>query len=70
LQILHCSEIRYFWITWQFGIIEVGKGQAFGWDRIMAYRPLQLYNVEAVGYSTGYGYDGVWTMIADDSKYY
>lgn len=67
VQILHCTETRYFWITWRYGTIEVGRGQEFGWDRFMAYQPLELYTVEAVGYSTGFGVDGTWIMTTDYS---
>jgi len=61
--ILHCSERRYFWITWQYGAIEVGRGEIIGQDQFMDYHPLELYIVKSLGYSTGYGYTGTWFIL-------
>jgi hypothetical protein len=64
-QILHCTQARYFWINWRYGSIEVGRGQLIGWDKFMVYQPLELYDVQAIGYSTGYGFNGTWVVNAD-----
>jgi Farnesoic acid 0-methyl transferase len=67
-QIIHCTEVRSFWISWRHGTIEVGRGLQVGWNSFMAYQPLELYDVVAVGYSTGFGHEGTWIMTTDDSK--
>ena len=36
--ILSCNEVRYFWIRWANGYIEVGKGMTVGVDHFMAYQ--------------------------------
>lgn len=61
--ILHCTESRFFWITWQYGAIEAGKGEIAGKERFIDYQPLELYDIRSVGYSTGYGSDGSWFII-------
>src|ERR1043165_4341920 len=68
-QILSCTERRYFWVTWQKGAIEVGRGEIIGRDKFMDYQPLQMYPVNAIGYSTGYDYNGTWYIKALARKY-
>ena len=60
--IVSCVENRHFWISWADDSIEVGKGEIVGTNRILQYTPLQIYEVRAVGYSTGYGYNGTWAI--------
>lgn len=57
-----CNEYRSFWITWQNGAIEVGRGEVIGTDRFMDFQPLDLYPVNAVGFSSGYGLNGTWNI--------
>lgn len=57
---LSCTEQRFFWFTWQYGNIAVGQGQIVGLNRFLSYQPLQMYPVNAVGYSCGWGYNGTW----------
>ena len=60
--ILKCNEERSFWITWQNGAIEVGRGEVVGQDRVMDFQPLEFYPVRAVGFSTGYSFNGTWNI--------
>ena len=62
--ILSCTEQRWFWVTWQYGAIEVGRGEVLGDNKFMDYQPLQMYPVNAIGYSTGYDYNGTWFIKA------
>lgn len=68
LSILHCTERRNFWLTWQYGAIEVGKGEIIGKERFMDYQPLELYDVRSIGYSTGYGHDGSWYILGTGGR--
>jgi len=67
--ILSCTEQRYFWVTWQYGAISVGRGEIIGLDEIMDYQPMELYPVTAVAYSTGYDYNGTWYIKASYGLY-
>uniref|UniRef100_X2B7D1 Farnesoic acid O-methyl transferase domain-containing protein n=1 Tax=Capitella teleta TaxID=283909 RepID=X2B7D1_CAPTE len=59
-EINSCQHHRAFWITWQNGAIEVGQGEIIGLERIMDYQILDMYPVRAVGFSTGYAFNGTW----------
>jgi len=65
---LHCTEQRWFWFTWQYGAIEVGQGQIVGVDRFLDFQPMQMYPVNAIGYSSGWGYNGTWYIPISSGK--
>jgi len=61
--ILSCSETRYFWVTWHNSLVAVGRGEVLQQDILRDARPVlsnDINEITAVGYSTGWGYNGTW----------
>ena len=63
-----CTEERSFWISWQNGAIEVGRGEILGQERFLDFQPLEFYPIRAVGFSTGYSFNGTWSIKLLDGK--
>ena len=50
--ILSCNETRFFWVSWEGGVIEVGLGLRVGQRRFLFWKDLSPRNVTAVGFSS------------------
>lgn len=54
--ILSPNEWRTFWIRWNDGHVEVGKGHDVGNNRFMDWQQTgNIFNITAIGVSTGFG---------------
>ena len=60
--ILNIDEDRPFWVSWEGGYIEVGKGPVRGRDRILAYQDPEPRTVHHVTFGTGWGTTGHWEV--------
>uniref|UniRef100_A0A1I8NZK1 Farnesoic acid O-methyl transferase domain-containing protein n=1 Tax=Stomoxys calcitrans TaxID=35570 RepID=A0A1I8NZK1_STOCA len=59
-KILSSSEYRGFWIRWQEQTITVGRaGESMAF---MTYKDPQLFSINYVGLSTGWGASGTWSF--------
>jgi len=63
--ITSCTELRTFWVGWENGVIEVGRGGELGQDRLMTVTDNDFPGVNYLAISTGWGSEGVW-VINDD----
>lgn len=60
--ILHCTERRWFWMSWDNDAIRVGQGSAIGQGVFMQYLPIAMRDIRAIGFSTGFTYSGRYTI--------
>ena len=68
--ILHCDELRTFWIRWSADVIEVGYGRKVGEElfMIMTNTPLGQ-SITSLSVSTGWGSTGVWNTNSVTGMY-
>jgi len=64
--ILHCDEMRSFWISWEYGLIMVGKGSKVGKNEVMHWLDPAPYSVHAISVSTGYESSGLWEFSSTE----
>ena len=64
--ILDCLEKRDFWVGWTNMTIQVGTGAVPFQYGFMQWRDDYFYEVDAVGFSTGHGSTGEWTLKTGD----
>ena len=57
--LMHCNETRYFWTSWEGGVIEVGRGLVVGDRMFMRWVDPDPHNVTAVGIS-GWNKENRW----------
>ena len=57
--ILNCNSMKYFWVTWDDGAIEVGIGAVIGQSRILYYKDPEPYTVNSITVAT-YGVTGYY----------
>ena len=50
--ILSCSSGSYFWIRWEDGLIEVGKGSVVGTDKILDHLDTRYETIKALSFTT------------------
>jgi hypothetical protein len=64
--LVHCSELRPFWISWnwQIGELRVGKGLV-NTEEILHYVDAAMSPFHAVSVSTGDGFTGEWQFTRD-----
>ena len=61
--VLSCAIFRAFWVTWQDGYIQVGRGTVTGANVFMEWEDTEYsVTVEAVSLSTGWGASGEWQL--------
>ena len=66
--ITHCEETRYFWVSWEGGAIEVGRGLVVG-DRIfMRWVDPDPYAITAIGIS-GWNKENSWEFSHNEGKH-
>ena len=46
--ILSCTETRYFWVSWQTGRIQVGKGLRIGDNMFLNWLPTETHDIKSV----------------------
>ncbi|XP_061175873.1 uncharacterized protein LOC133184808 [Saccostrea echinata] len=54
-KILHCDEALYFWVSWNKGIVKVGKGRVVGTDEILSYTDPSPIKIRYFAVSGGFG---------------
>lgn len=62
LNILSANEFRPFWISWQAGSIQFGKGETPGNDRVLQYSDPQRPYVHSVSFASAGNVWGLWQM--------
>ena len=67
--ILHCNETRYFWVSWDDGLIEIGRGTVVGEDRIIGRLFENKLNIMSIGFS-GWRNEGEWFFPNHHSEIY
>ena len=60
--ILSCTEDKYFWISWQKGLIQVGMGLSYGEALILQWQDPMPKNLQFVQVSTSLASTGLWTF--------
>jgi len=63
--IVSCNETRFFWVSWDGGLIEVGLGLRVGQRRFLFWKDLSPRNVTAVGF-TGWDKENDWEFTHND----
>ena len=66
--LLHCDEFRSFWILWEAGRIEVGKGGDVGVGSLLRWRDPAPRPIHGVSVSTVIGVAGDWQFEDVNSK--
>lgn len=64
-QLLSCDEMRDFWVSWESGTLELGKGSRYTWN-LLSTRGVVEHDINAVSFCTGNGTSGDWQMYWDD----
>jgi len=64
--ILDCMEKRDFWVGWTDMTIQVGTGSEAFQSVFMQWKDEYFHEVDAVGFSTGHGATGEWTLKTAD----
>ena len=61
--VLFCAETRSFWISWEGGVVAVGKEQIPYEHQLLLFSPMDefSYPIEAISVRT-VGGDGIWTI--------
>lgn len=67
--VIDCLQSRWFWLSWNGGLIEVARGSASG-QRFLSWQDDSPHNVFAVSFSTGPGDFGDWTYLYTSGDYY
>ena len=57
--ILSCNETRYFWVSYEGGLIEVGRGLELGQRRFLHWKYENPHAVTAIGFS-GWDVEDEW----------
>ena len=62
--LVSCTELRDFWVSWRDNHIMCGKGRVIGEEIILAYDDSKspAYEVNFIGISTGFGASGTWII--------
>jgi len=58
--LLSCTEMRHFWITWYTGQIRIGKGPNIGEDFILDFQELRPEEVRVISFSTFSKEEAYW----------
>ena len=62
--ILSCNMYIPIWLSWEGSHIEVGVGLEVGTNVILSWQnPSAHWQVQAVGVSTGFDYEGDWSFL-------
>ncbi len=65
VDILSCTEMKSFWITWQehnSGLVQVGKGQFPGNNQLLQYSADDIIPINAISVTTGTDTTGLWQI--------
>ena len=60
--ILSCDLARYFWVTWEDGVIQMGTGGVLLQGTILTFTDPEPYTVNSVTLATSDGYTGRWNI--------
>ena len=60
IDILSCTETRYFWISWYYGMIRVGKGSIVGDDQFLTWDGPGMVRARALSFTNAAGWSGTW----------
>ena len=67
--ILSCTEMKYFWISWFGGLLEVGQGSEIGKGSLLSWQdPGTPKNIHSLSLATGFGATGKWEFQKGLSK--
>ena len=58
--ILSCNSMKFFWVTWEDGIIEVGAGGIIGQTRLLYFKDPDPYTVNSITLATAGGHEGIF----------
>lgn len=58
--LLHCTELRAFWFTWERGVIKMGTGYNVGSNMVIQYSDPNPLTVNAVGIGALEGVDALF----------
>ena len=58
--ILNCNEMRFFWLSWDSGQLEVGKGMVYPEGRFIGWLDSLPHPVTTISLSTGFGASANW----------
>ncbi|CAH1798336.1 unnamed protein product [Owenia fusiformis] len=61
--VVSCSEMRPFWVSWENGLIKVGKGHIYNTNTFLSWQDPTPYDVKAINFMTGWGASGTWNLI-------
>ena len=59
-EILSCNSFKFFWVTWEDGIIEVGAGGIIGQTRLLYFKDPNPYTVNSITLTTADGHEGAF----------
>lgn len=70
MRILSSTDFRDFWISWDEGILQVGKGRRRGEDVILRWDipPRKLFPIHALSVSTASSSTGEWEFVESVGK--
>ena len=57
-----CNTSRTFWISWESGLMKLGRGAKVGYDEVLSYSHDNPYGVNSASFSAGWGSSGIWTI--------
>ena len=69
-EILNCTMMRSFWISWADGYIELGTGDHYGVDRVIHWQDMHPLQVNMAAISTSASATGHWMLTTYESNYY
>lgn len=58
--ILNCTTMLTFWLSWDAGLVKVGRGGVIGSNEFMYWQDPNPYSVHALGISSGWGAVASW----------
>ncbi|CAH1794507.1 unnamed protein product [Owenia fusiformis] len=67
--IMQCNQTLDFWVRWDSGLIEMGRGNVFGVDRIIFWQDPNPHRVDIVSVSTGWGSTAIWAFDEPAGQY-
>ena len=66
--IVDCKEFREFWVSWDRGVIRVGKGNEIRRQEFMFWSVEDFGEINHLSMSAGYGSDALWVFNNDLGK--
>ena len=62
IDILSCTETRYFWIEWGGNRVRVGRGSVVGDDQILTWDGPGMVRARALSFTNAAGWSGTWNI--------